>query len=453
MGVRLTKVIEIMKRADSWIMSKTDFHPVVLLSIILILCPAIIQVFFIKKFGVNVVYWDQWELLPLIDKLHAGTLTFYDLIAQHNEHRILFPRMIQLAQASLTHFNVMTEMYLSWALVVMTLALIFLMYREKSGISKIAMICFIPVAWVLFTLKQVENILWGWQFEIYLCVFGFFAMLYFLNKVKGVDINLFMAAFFATISMFSFLNGLFTWPVGLLLILMSDIKNKGRVAVSWILISILLYISFFYSWHIPQNHGSINNAGNPVVDGILYLFANIGSSILYGTMPAIIGGVIIFAAIVIAVFITWKNKAVAENKIWLSIIIFGLFTSLANAIGRSGWTLENALMSRYTTFSIIIVIGLYLLTLQLYQRASKDKLALFLLVSVVLAVLITGVYIGYTGGYAQGSDIYSQRAPLVDILKNYQFEDDQSLSQLYPVASVVKERVHVLVDNHMNVFN
>lgn len=47
----------------------------------------------VHSFGVNVPFWDDWEMVPLFQKYDAGNLTLSDLLAQHNEHRIFFPRM------------------------------------------------------------------------------------------------------------------------------------------------------------------------------------------------------------------------------------------------------------------------------------------------------------------------------------------------------------------------
>ena len=46
----------------------------------------------------------------------AGTLCFADFFAQHNEHRILFPRLIFFGLGRLTHWNIRAELFVSWFL-------------------------------------------------------------------------------------------------------------------------------------------------------------------------------------------------------------------------------------------------------------------------------------------------------------------------------------------------
>src|SRR5438128_1219761 len=95
---------------------------VLLLALVL---PALLPFNFVYRFGVNLPYWDQWELVPLLAKLHDGQLTLADLTAQHNEHRIFFPRLIMLGLATLTRYNTVAEMYFNAGLLVVLGAVLF----------------------------------------------------------------------------------------------------------------------------------------------------------------------------------------------------------------------------------------------------------------------------------------------------------------------------------------
>ncbi|HZS38481.1 MAG TPA: hypothetical protein VFF06_16715, partial [Polyangia bacterium] len=63
------------------------------------LVPAIALAAFVWRFGVDVPYWDQWELVPLLKGAHDGTLRAADFFALHNEHRLVVPRLIMLGLA------------------------------------------------------------------------------------------------------------------------------------------------------------------------------------------------------------------------------------------------------------------------------------------------------------------------------------------------------------------
>ena len=51
----------------------------------------------------------------------AGTLGFADFFAQHNEHRILFPRLIFFGLGRLTYWNVRFELFVTWFLALVCL--------------------------------------------------------------------------------------------------------------------------------------------------------------------------------------------------------------------------------------------------------------------------------------------------------------------------------------------
>jgi hypothetical protein len=101
-----------------------------MLYILVIFAPAVICFLYIMKYGINVIYWDEWLLVPLFAKLYTGHLAFKDLIAQHNEHRILFPRVIMLILGTISHYNTKYEMYFSWLFLCLTSYLLFLIFKK-----------------------------------------------------------------------------------------------------------------------------------------------------------------------------------------------------------------------------------------------------------------------------------------------------------------------------------
>ncbi|HEV2693033.1 MAG TPA: hypothetical protein VG347_09090, partial [Verrucomicrobiae bacterium] len=56
----------------------------------------------IQIWGTNIPYWDQWDEARLLFKPWLdGTLTWRDFFIPHNEHRILFTRLLDLAELKL----------------------------------------------------------------------------------------------------------------------------------------------------------------------------------------------------------------------------------------------------------------------------------------------------------------------------------------------------------------
>src|SRR5437764_7589691 len=61
------------------------------------LLPIAFIVALIWRYGVNVPFWDEWSLIDLFEHAHAHKLSLADFLAQNNEHRLVFPKLIFLA--------------------------------------------------------------------------------------------------------------------------------------------------------------------------------------------------------------------------------------------------------------------------------------------------------------------------------------------------------------------
>ena len=81
---------------------------------------------------VDVFYWDQWELVPVVDKAFQGTLSFADLWAQHNEHRPFFPRLVMVSLAWATGWNVWAGVTANVALISILVPVLWWTLREGT---------------------------------------------------------------------------------------------------------------------------------------------------------------------------------------------------------------------------------------------------------------------------------------------------------------------------------
>src|SRR5438046_7390687 len=83
--------------------------------------PLLIGVLIFKN-GVDFPVLDEWDgTAPLFEKMTDGTLGIADFFAQHNEHRIFFPRLIFFALGRLTHWNIRAELWVIWLLALLCL--------------------------------------------------------------------------------------------------------------------------------------------------------------------------------------------------------------------------------------------------------------------------------------------------------------------------------------------
>lgn len=82
-----------------WLLRPTKSGRVEFLRLAGVAAPFLVLAVMIAVFAVNVPFLDQWELVELFRKYHEGQLGFADFFAQHNEHRLLFPRLVMFGLA------------------------------------------------------------------------------------------------------------------------------------------------------------------------------------------------------------------------------------------------------------------------------------------------------------------------------------------------------------------
>ena len=432
-----------------------------LLALSLIVLPSFLGAIYIKLFAINVVFWDQWELVPLIEKLYTHTLTFSDLFAQHNEHRIFFPRIIMLGLAYITHYNTIVEMYFSWILVVITFIIIFKMYIQDFGKSTSMMIKFIPIAWIMFSFRQITNILWGWQIQIYLCVLGFVASIYLLEKANKINYSFILAILSGIISTFSFVNGLLVWPVGLIYIIISKRTNVRLFAAMWSIIGVLVWIIYFYDWTKPSHHPSLLFGIDHLTTSITYLIISVGSPLAFELGHAFGSGLIIMISLLILFIIGLNNKFtighnnrfIIENAKWISFVLFSLLSSAALMVGRSGFGIEQALSSRYVTLTSLGIIGEYLIITNSYTKCKNNKSQeKAILYGIILGIIVVGIVVGYAGGIKEGKNTFESRELMANNLIECKWINDDNLLTLYPNANIVRKHADILERYGLNVF-
>jgi hypothetical protein len=78
------------------LLSTIIFRPIVGKALLIFfgVLPALLLLADIRAFAVNIPFMDDWQFVPLLEKAKNGNLTFRELWAPHDEHRLLLPRII-----------------------------------------------------------------------------------------------------------------------------------------------------------------------------------------------------------------------------------------------------------------------------------------------------------------------------------------------------------------------
>lgn len=321
-------------------------------------------------FGVNQVYLDEWRMVEELKVFRESGVSLAALFSQHNEHRIFLPRIILMATGMASGYNTKIHMYIGqlWVLVAYLCHVRFVRHlaRGRPGNGLTASLLLL-VGFSCYNTMQYENFLWGFQIG-FLMVLAL-AVLAFqqLDRAvrEGGAVPLAFAVLAGIGASLSAAHGLLVWPVfGIqwALARLSPEKISGRISIPMLVAGGVSCAAYLIGYQKPAHHPAYLEAGGGKVVG--YFFASVGSvgSARYAPW-AVAMGVLIVAASLILGFHLLRAKRVTAYFFPIGLMLFGYAVSASLAIGRAGLKdgLARAMTSRYSTYSILIYVGILLI--------------------------------------------------------------------------------------------
>jgi hypothetical protein len=329
---------------------------------LLALLPIAAIVRLISRYAINIPWGDEWSLIPLIRKSYEHQLMLADLFRQHNEHRIVIPKLIYLGFARWTHWNVVAEMFFSVLLCCTTSAGIYLLLeRTVSGTSRKRVLLWALINLLIFAPVQAENWLWGFQIQMFipnLCLVGCLVLL--TSRLTDAH-KMIGAALVATIATFSFGGGVLLWPVIALYLLFTH--ERARWLVGWSAGFVVVALVYFTGYKRASIAGP--ELGNQL-DHLVYFTSFLGIALSRSSLStnaaittAFIGA-IAFLLYLIAVWLCSKLsiKARASAAPWLAFGAYAIASAALAASMRVSAGPQQALNSRYATISLNLYVGL-----------------------------------------------------------------------------------------------
>jgi hypothetical protein len=409
--------------------------------------PVLLLVVLVALWGVNVPFWDQWELVPLFQKFHNGTLGFADFFAQHNEHRILFPRLITFCLAWLTHWNIYYELATSIVLATITFLFLYNMLQRTFAKRGFVLLAACLTSAILFSPLQWESWLWGWQIQWFLNVAGLVVSLWALSVWRArLAWRFVVAASAATVATYSLASGSFVWVVCLLLFVP---KTSRRWLWLWLITGAGVVSSHYIGYHDPAYHPSKTLFLHEPVTFVKYVVTYISKPVAPDFRLSYLLGLFLFGAMLFfgsRLFMA-RRKDYPLVLPWICLGGYGLLAAIFTAISRLGFGVEQAYSSRYVTLSNCILLAVCVLLLQCMETkliALKVKRA----AGIVLLMIAVLVGINYGKGTIQ---MYHQHVHLVEArqcLQSAQSADDACLLLAYPNQQVVWQRLEYLRKIH-----
>ena len=344
--------------------------------------PAALIGVLVYAFGVDVPVLDQWDgVFPIFEKWEAGTLRLAHFYALHNEHRMLFPRLVMFGLAWLSGWNLRAEMFVIWAMAVLCALNLWRLARATGFGPGTAGPWLLVVATALwFTPLQYENWLLGIQIGVLLPVLCTTACAWIALSPRA-PVRFVATAALAAVDTYSMASGFLCWPLTFPLLLcrggrVAWREQRGWLAI-WLLSCALTLGTYLVGYHRPADHPDPwASARQPLAFGG-YVLAYLGSNFSSGTALAAsavaeCAGGVLLALLASCVAYLWRWRAdralVARALPWLVPPGLAIGGAVLTAFGRLGFGVEQALMSRYIVFSIWLPIGLLFLVSLVFQH-------------------------------------------------------------------------------------
>jgi hypothetical protein len=340
---------------------------------LLALVPAAFIAFAIWHWGVNVPFWDEWDLSTIFLKQADGNLSLAALADFHNESRPLFPRLAFLLIGKLAHWNFKAFMAVTF---VLACAVAYMLHRlrAKSFPTDSLRSAFLLLLTNLLLFSPVQSEMWLWGFLAALlvpaaCLVSGFLI---LDSPNQPCLRLTACMALAFIATFSFTNGLLCWALLLPGIMAQRTSTRRWLRVAmWLCAFILTALVFFH--HPP---GSLNE--HPLSEKIMQPIREPGPTLRYFLIflsgpfaPAInsdevnctLIGLALFVSFLLSVRYAWRFRnapGLLHTLLpWLMLGSYAILSAALAATGRaSEFAASQALSPRYSAFAIWLPISL-----------------------------------------------------------------------------------------------
>jgi hypothetical protein len=422
-------------------------------SYLLILFPVALGFFYVRLFGVDVPHYDSWSMVPFFDKLSSGTLTGEDLFSQHNEHRILFPRLAMLLLGTATAFDNVAVMYLIQGCLVVTLLALMLAFRDTVGTN---LLYFIPLPFLVFTWGQVWNMLQAFQITlVFAQTFSVLALyLLYVSRRRGPESLAFPGALLSgTVASFSAAPGLLVWPVGLLQLLILPVQRRVKALLTgvWGLAGLVVWVLYFRGYDQPDNMASRYHSLQPLASSEFFLSA-LGSALFRQQGLALFVGALLACLLAASLFFAYRSGRLGECSFWVALLSFSLLTLASTTLARGGAGIGGAINPKYVTFSVLAVIAAYAMLVR--STFEQKRLVTAVTLGILTLLVAMSIPFTYVRGHDRGVNLERAKERAALVLATYESQPDEVLVEYFRNSpKVSRQRASVLQSLGYSVFS
>ncbi len=343
--------------------------------------------------------WDEWATVMDFRAYRGGTYGLAGLASQHNEHRLLFPRLFFFLDFLAFRLSGYSSLVVTILLQSLNAAIfVHLLRRLETRIPLQALLVGFVIL-MLFTLRQEQNFSLGFQLQFVgvftaasLAAMAFVQALERLGQGRPqVRLCFALAALCCFVSAYTMANGVlagFTLT-GLALVL----RAPWRVTAATLLFAAALATSFFWGYVKGGDSQPLSQALTHPLPYLRFVTAYLGNPAGLELRPTQTLGTIGMLLFVAALArLAWSRDRNAPRAVLLGISAFIVATACATAYGRIGLGSYQAVESRYATPALLFWTAQVLFWWPLAARPRAPAMLRITLAAVMLALVACAIY-------------------------------------------------------------
>lgn len=425
--------------------------------------PILMLIILLNQYAVNIPFWDQWDVIYLFDKYDRGDLTFSDFWAQHNEHRLVFPKLLFLLLGLISNYNVRYEIAMNVILALINYMVIIAHIHKNRSFYHFTYhhkILWVVCSAFIFSLIQWQNWMWGFQIQWFLCMTGVIVGAYIFSNdpinFKTIWL-LFLCGILAT---FSLAGGMLYWIIIFLFLLFYAIKIKQKkmyqMVCIWGFLFIGVLIAYLNQYQKPEVHPSLLFFIDHPIQFIEYFLGYLGAPLAGDSLsdfnqefiPAVFRAIAIGAVGVVTYLVFLFRHIVHSNhndfqksSFFLMLGLFSILSACLTALGRGGFGVRFALASRYTTISIGLWLSLFFIIFSYLINQNKETRSVTTGRRVIYYLALWGIFLSVILGSHLSIPLfrrmYFEREYLKDVIL-YEY-NPVAFNEVHPKPQGLKE--------------
>jgi hypothetical protein len=462
----------------SWSVERWDPRLVRALTILGFAVPSIAYLVVLSYYQVNAVVADQWDDVALLRQSYSHFPDLPALWHQHVDNRMLFPNIIVIVLAHTVAFNIEIEEFLSALMLFAATALLIWAHRRRSG--GLPLLFYVPVAFLMLTFAQWQNMLWGFQLAWYLVLLSLSAAIALLDRLRLTWPIWLAGVLVAIVGSYSSLQGLIIWPVGLFLLYHR--RRHWQMLGAWVVAAAATTGLYFYNFTRLDTFNVRLVTDFPALFVRFFVYA-LGDIVgepetANHFNPVIMAFGVLLLVFALLVTVMWGIRRDSESgaPIGVGVLLFGLLFDAFITQGRFFFGYAGASASRYTTYNVLVLVGIYLATLShrtpaSHQTSSRDQSPLRVgaaawipshaaringgLFAVALAAVVVQVIFSFHFGLDGARYEHRVYVDSATITRNIDHEPDSTVTfGLYFLdpANVLRAEAHFLRSHNLSLF-